>query len=621
MVERPAESKMLGKSSKSGLTFSGKMFAALTTVTIGCSSPPARAFSNAAENNHGIAITQQEPEWTRMPSVVSWNHIKAKGPATAGHMQELADTEPTSQHVERTDNQAHPLGYNLPSGATTLNLADADHPVGSHEPAPSVPSAVHMQELTNNEPTSQNVERTDSQAHPLGSREPTPSVPSVSEMRQRSPEALSDANGHERSDDQLPPSKGRLGSLVRQAGLLLVSVGVYSGAQMSSDGAVGTVTTIHTVIAPAPTLIGQRVAAVDTGSSVSTTRTPSPKSGGVLQAAAKAVGGIVSIGALVFLAPQLIGRKERRQGNALGMLASNVLKDSAPDEESKAAHERERRGIAPSAERTRLSLMGTPRVSSILSGSRPDNHMAASETAVGAKWESSSEPLPATSAIAFDQGTKEVGAEGYDDVDNTPAGDFGLKDRSTSLKVDAQSEEPDGAPKVDAQTSLKVDAQSEEPGEAHKAASHQQHGGARSQPKLRQQLQGDWVELESAEGEVYYANTATKETSWLMPVGALASQSSSKVDLPSGAHSRSSGVSGEGGEGRKVGGEEGRHVQVRQMIQDFSDRFEIDAEVYESQKVKLWLQNNEQVVKRIGSSRPAGAKADAVQTRGVSRLA
>ena len=556
-----------------------------------------------------------------MPSVVSWNHIKAKGPATAGHMQELADTEPTSQHVERTDNQAHPLGYNLPSGATTLNLADADHPVGSHEPAPSVPSAVHMQELTNNEPTSQNVERTDSQAHPLGSREPTPSVPSVSEMRQRSPEALSDANGHERSDDQLPPSKGRLGSLVRQAGLLLVSVGVYSGAQMSSDGAVGTVTTIHTVIAPAPTLIGQRVAAVDTGSSVSTTRTPSPKSGGVLQAAAKAVGGIVSIGALVFLAPQLIGRKERRPGNALGMLASNVLKDSAPDEESKAAHERERRGIAPSAERTRLSLMGTPRVSSILSGSRPDNHMAASETAVGAKWESSSEPLPATSAIAFDQGTKEVGAEGYDDVDNTPAGDFGLKDRSTSLKVDAQSEEPDGAPKVDAQTSLKVDAQSEEPGEAHKAASHQQHGGARSQPKLRQQLQGDWVELESAEGEVYYANTATKETSWLMPVGALASQSSSKVDLPSGAHSRSSGVSGEGGEGRKVGGEEGRHVQVRQMIQDFSDRFEIDAEVYESQKVKLWLQNNEQVVKRIGSSRPAGAKADAVQTRGVSRLA
>ena len=80
-------------------------------------------------------------------------------------------------------------------------------------------------------------------------------------------------------------------------------------------------------------------------------------------------------------------------------------------------------------------------------------------------------------------------------------------------------------------------------------------------------------------------------------------------------------MSGEGGEGRKVGGEEGRHVQVRQMIQDFSDRFEIDAEVYESQKVKLWLQNNEQVVKRIGSSRPAGAKADAVQTRGVSRLA
>ena len=37
-------------------------------------------------------------------------------------------------------------------------------------------------------------------------------------------------------------------------------------------------------------------------------------------------------------------------------------------------------------------------------------------------------------------------------------------------------------------------------------------------PRLRRQLQGDWVELESVDGEVYYANVATKETTWEMPV-------------------------------------------------------------------------------------------------------
>lgn len=41
--------------------------------------------------------------------------------------------------------------------------------------------------------------------------------------------------------------------------------------------------------------------------------------------------------------------------------------------------------------------------------------------------------------------------------------------------------------------------------------------GRSSKPKLRRQLRGDWVELETADGEVYYANINTKETSWEMP--------------------------------------------------------------------------------------------------------
>ena len=63
------------------------------------------------------------------------------------------------------------------------------------------------------------------------------------------------------------------------------------------------------------------------------------------------------------------------------------------------------------------------------------------------------------------------------------------------------------------------------------AAAQQQHGG-RSKPKLRRQLQGDWVELESAEGEVYYANVATKETSWDLPLAALAEQDAEKENEP-----------------------------------------------------------------------------------------
>ncbi len=36
--------------------------------------------------------------------------------------------------------------------------------------------------------------------------------------------------------------------------------------------------------------------------------------------------------------------------------------------------------------------------------------------------------------------------------------------------------------------------------------------GLPAPPKLLRQLRGDWVELESADGEVYFANIKTKET-------------------------------------------------------------------------------------------------------------
>jgi len=51
------------------------------------------------------------------------------------------------------------------------------------------------------------------------------------------------------------------------------------------------------------------------------------------------------------------------------------------------------------------------------------------------------------------------------------------------------------------------------------------------------------------------------------------------------------------------------------MIQDFGDKFGLDAAVYESQKMSLWLKG-ERIERRIGSARPAGVRADPVQTRG-----
>ena len=42
----------------------------------------------------------------------------------------------------------------------------------------------------------------------------------------------------------------------------------------------------------------------------------------------------------------------------------------------------------------------------------------------------------------------------------------------------------------------------------------------RSKPTLRRQLKGNWVELESVDGETYFANIVTKETSWDMPAEA-----------------------------------------------------------------------------------------------------
>jgi hypothetical protein len=45
----------------------------------------------------------------------------------------------------------------------------------------------------------------------------------------------------------------------------------------------------------------------------------------------------------------------------------------------------------------------------------------------------------------------------------------------------------------------------------------QTHRQSTRKPKLLRQLRGDWVELESADGEVYFANIKTKETSWDIP--------------------------------------------------------------------------------------------------------
>jgi hypothetical protein len=54
--------------------------------------------------------------------------------------------------------------------------------------------------------------------------------------------------------------------------------------------------------------------------------------------------------------------------------------------------------------------------------------------------------------------------------------------------------------------------------------------GRAKRPTLRRQLQGDWVELESVDGEIYYANVATKETSWELPTEALSGQDAKEND-------------------------------------------------------------------------------------------
>ena len=48
----------------------------------------------------------------------------------------------------------------------------------------------------------------------------------------------------------------------------------------------------------------------------------------------------------------------------------------------------------------------------------------------------------------------------------------------------------------------------------------QQEGTVVQKPQLRRQLSNDWLELENADGEVYYANIVTKVTSWDLPVEA-----------------------------------------------------------------------------------------------------
>ena len=48
----------------------------------------------------------------------------------------------------------------------------------------------------------------------------------------------------------------------------------------------------------------------------------------------------------------------------------------------------------------------------------------------------------------------------------------------------------------------------------------QQEGTVVQKPQLRRQLNNDWLELENADGEVYYANIVTKVTSWDLPVEA-----------------------------------------------------------------------------------------------------
>ena len=58
----------------------------------------------------------------------------------------------------------------------------------------------------------------------------------------------------------------------------------------------------------------------------------------------------------------------------------------------------------------------------------------------------------------------------------------------------------------------------------------------RSKPTLRRQLHGYWVELESVDGEVYYANRITQETSWEMPASLVGvSRDSREVESPFGA--------------------------------------------------------------------------------------
>jgi len=55
--------------------------------------------------------------------------------------------------------------------------------------------------------------------------------------------------------------------------------------------------------------------------------------------------------------------------------------------------------------------------------------------------------------------------------------------------------------------------------QALSSSSSRRNTGA-SKPKLRRQLRGNWVELETPDGDVYFANIVTKETSWDMPAAA-----------------------------------------------------------------------------------------------------
>ena len=385
---------------------------------------------------------------------------------------------------------------------------------------------------------------------------PTPSMPPMqAQARPAAPTAAVAGGDHQvrppptshsgedsESPERSPGGKGRFAKLVRQLGFLIASAGMYSGVQMTWDGTVGMVASPAPPSSPSSGIVG--ISSVSSVASGRSSPAPIPRPEGGLKAAAKAVGGMLSVGAVLVLGQRLMngqfGPTEPKQRNALRML----IEDKA---RAFGQQPREHEARAP-AGRLR-SLAGTPRVSLIMS----DRHLGSQ-----GQWEKMGEGAREAEAQGTTPGaqaspvlTTDVAAQ----VDGAAA-----TARAAETSGGMRGTSPAAAAAPPAVAPLSVDEEDEE------ASSPSATRGA---PTPVVPLRAD------ADG-----GDATDTAA--LPPGAH-SPGHAALIADHVAHAADHVAPGEGAVSASGAG------QVRQMIKDFGDKFGVDTAVYESQKMTLWL--------------------------------